>query len=152
MNILLVESSVLGENLHHTHTHTHTRSFFFWLHHTAYKILVPQPGIKPVSMQWMHGVITARLPGKSHIIHSLSCIKWNLAEEEASTRLKHHEPSVAPVICDVFPMKGCKVNHIWRGSTVFWLNMIGALVKTPTAFPTSCNVSDRHLLHRGWEG
>ena len=40
-------------------------SFFFWLHHTACGILVPQPGIEPVPLQWKHGILTTGPPGNS---------------------------------------------------------------------------------------
>ena len=37
--------------------------FFFWLHHAAYRILVPQPGMEPAN-----GVLTAGPPGKSYML------------------------------------------------------------------------------------
>ena len=43
----------------------------FWLHHTACRILVPQPGIKP--MQWKQGFLTTRPPGKSLFFYLTIC-------------------------------------------------------------------------------
>ena len=39
--------------------------FFFWLHHLACRILVPQPGIEPEPWQWKCWVLTPWLPGTS---------------------------------------------------------------------------------------
>ena len=39
---------------------------YFWPHRASQGILVPQPGIKPVTpMSWKCGILTTRLPGKS---------------------------------------------------------------------------------------
>ena len=38
---------------------------FFWPCCTACEILIPQPGIEPVTLQWKHGVLITGLPGKS---------------------------------------------------------------------------------------
>ena len=39
---------------------------YFWPHRASQGILVPQPGIKPVTpMNWKCGILTTRLPGKS---------------------------------------------------------------------------------------
>ena len=37
----------------------------FWPSHVAHRLLVPQPGIEPVSLQWKHEILTTRPPGKS---------------------------------------------------------------------------------------
>ena len=39
--------------------------FFFLPCCTACEILIPQPGIEPMTLQWKHGVLTTGLPGKS---------------------------------------------------------------------------------------
>ena len=38
---------------------------FFWLYHTACRILVPWPGIKPMPLQWKLGILTTEPSGKS---------------------------------------------------------------------------------------
>ena len=45
-------------------------SFFFWLPHMGYKILVPGLGIEPVPLQWKHRVLTHRIATQSlkHIL------------------------------------------------------------------------------------
>ena len=37
----------------------------FWPGHVVHRIVVPQPGIEPVSGQWKNGILTTRPPGKS---------------------------------------------------------------------------------------
>ena len=39
--------------------------FFFWLHRTAFGILVPHQGLNPRPLQWKLGVLTTGPPGKS---------------------------------------------------------------------------------------
>ena len=41
---------------------------FFWPHHAACGILVPQPGIEPRPPQWKLGILTSGPPGKSQIV------------------------------------------------------------------------------------
>ena len=43
--------------------------FFFWLHHTAYGIFVPQRGMEPVPLQWELGVLTTELKVPVNIFH-----------------------------------------------------------------------------------
>ena len=39
---------------------------YFWYHHPACRILIPQPGIEPLApQQWKHVVLTTGLPGNS---------------------------------------------------------------------------------------
>ena len=46
--------------------------FFFWSHCTTFGILVSWPRIKPVPLQWKHGILTTGPPG-----NSLSCLLDN---------------------------------------------------------------------------
>ena len=39
--------------------------FFFWLHHSACRILAPRPGIEPGPPAWKPWVLTTGLPGNS---------------------------------------------------------------------------------------
>lgn len=40
-------------------------------------ILVPRPEIKPASMQWKHGILMTRLPGKSHrLLLNRTCLHF----------------------------------------------------------------------------
>ena len=65
--------------------------FFFWPHHKAYRILVPQPGVKPGLRQWRHRVLTTGPPGNSSLytlnnfpklsyLHSCIFMGWYLAQ------------------------------------------------------------------------
>ena len=47
--------------------------FFFFLHHLAYGILFPQPGIKSGPQQWKYQVLTSGQPGNSNVIEFLIC-------------------------------------------------------------------------------
>ena len=47
--------------------------YLLWPCSEACGILVPWPGIEPISLQWKQGVLTTRPPGKSHsqvLLHS----------------------------------------------------------------------------------
>ena len=48
--------------------------FFLWQHHSAWGILVPWPGIKPMPPKWKHGVLTTGLPGSS--LHQLFDLRY----------------------------------------------------------------------------
>ena len=55
---------------------------FFWPWHAAFGILVPQPGIKPMSMQWKPGFLTTGSPGEfqrlvSWLTFSTSLYSWH---------------------------------------------------------------------------
>ena len=43
----------------------HPSTFFFWLYHTAYRLLVPQPGMEPRPLYGDHRVLTTGPPAKS---------------------------------------------------------------------------------------
>ena len=57
----------------------HVKKYFdLWPHHAAHGILVPQPRIEPVNLQWKYGVPATGLPGKS---------SWDLTLNQDSARV-----------------------------------------------------------------
>ena len=42
-------------------------SYLVFFGFAASGILVPQPGIEPLPLQWKHGILTSRLPGNSFL-------------------------------------------------------------------------------------
>ena len=54
----------------------HRGTWDLWLWHCGMWNLVPWPGIEPRPLHWEHGVLAARPPGKSCIIHFFKGKDW----------------------------------------------------------------------------
>ena len=62
--------------------------FVFWPHHTAYRVLVPQPGIKPIA-PWVEAQIPNHWTARKSLHHRF-IIKRNNQQEEMH-RSRHEE-------------------------------------------------------------
>ena len=76
--------------------------FIFWLHHVAYRIVVPQPGIQPGPQQWKCWVLTTGPLGNSlAIILCQKCRSWKFVkscsfqlEQNQRFGAEHEEPPI----------------------------------------------------------
>ena len=73
---------------------------YFWLHHTAFQIFVPQPVSNLWPLQWKHGVLTTGLPGKSHTINNF----------KANNSVALHDHHLSPVYKDKISLVNTKGN------------------------------------------